>query len=386
VKILHVIPFFSEKFGGSVVISYNIAKTLALKDHNVTILTTNYKFDSDYAESIRKHGVRIIALPILFNIDLFLYTPSIKKWLKENIIHFDIVHLHNFRTYQNALVSLYATRFHIPIILQAHGDIPYFEKRILKKIFDYKWGNEILENASNFIAVTKTEKNQYLDIGVSENKIEIIPNGIDVSEFETLPERGKFRKKHDIPSDEKIILYLGRLHKIKGLDFLISSFSNLLDKYLDTTLVIAGPDDGYLSNLLVQINRLGIERHVLVTGPLYNKEKLEAFVDSDVLVYPGLVEIFGLVPFEAIMCGTPVIVNEDCGCGEIIKEGQCGSVIKYGNIAGLNTKILEVLVNPNYAKENVKLGQQYIKEKLSYDILIERFLELYDSCLNIKSK
>jgi glycosyltransferase involved in cell wall biosynthesis len=116
---------------------------------------------------------------------------------------------------------------------------------------------------------------------------------------------------------------------------------------------------------------------------LYKNEKLEAYVDADVLVYPGLIEIFGLVPFEAIMCGTPVIVNDDCGCGEIIKEGKCGSVIKYGDIVELSIKISKVLANPDGAKENVKIGQQYIKENLSYDIIVERFLKLYSLCLKL---
>jgi glycosyltransferase involved in cell wall biosynthesis len=200
-----------------------------------------------------------------------------------------------------------------------------------------------------------------------------------------LPQPGKIRKKYRIGSDEKIILYLGRLHKRKGLEFLITSFSNLLDQHRDARLVIAGPDDGFLTTMKKKIKDFNIESNVVITGPLNNEEKLEAFVDADVVVYPGILEIFGLVPFEAIMCGTPVIVTDDCGCGEIIKESDGGYLVKFGDITGLSTIIGEVLTTPHPAHEKVKCGQMYIKENLSWNMLINRFLTLYHSCSVMKS-
>ena len=218
-------------------------------------------------------------------------------------------------------------------------------------------------------------------MGLPENKIEIIPNGIDLSEYETLPERGKFRKKYGITADEKIILYLGRLHKRKGLDFIINSFTHLVNQYQDVKLIIAGPDDGFLDTLMKQIKKLKINDNVIVTGSLSKIEKIEAFVDADVLVYPGIFEIFGLVPFEAIMYGTPVIVADDCGCGEIIKDVDCGYLVKFGDIPGFSTKMDEILNNPDAAKKKVLHGQQYIKANLTWNSIISKFEELYADCL-----
>ena len=82
------------------------------------------------------------------------------------------------------------------------------------------------------------------------------------------------------------------------------------------------------------------------------------------------------------MCGTPVIVTNDCGCGEIIKEKQCGYTIKYGDIAGLTKKICEVLDNPDDAKEKVNHGKQYIKEWLNWKTNISKFEVLYTNCLH----
>jgi glycosyltransferase involved in cell wall biosynthesis len=385
-NILQIVPHFNPRFGGEVNVCYNLSKQLAKKGHNVTILTSDFRFDKNYAKNAEIFGVQVIPFHTRISIGLFVYTPSINNWLRKNVKKFDLIHLHPFRSYQNKCCMNFALKNNIPYILQAHGSlIPFLEKPKLKKLYDFSWGNQLLKNASKLIAVSQVEKDQYLNMGLPEKKIEIIYNGIDVSEYETLPERGNFRKKHNIAPDEKIILYLGRLFKHKGLDFLVDGFSNLLDQYQDAILVIVGPDDGYLSILNEQIKMLDVEKNVLFTGPLYKNEKLEAFVDADVLIYPGQIEIFGLVPFEAIMCGTPVIVNDDCGCGEIIKEGQCGTVIKYGDIAELSKKIDKILANPADSKEQVKHGQIFISRNLAYEVTIEKFLELYSSCLKLKN-
>lgn len=380
-KILHVIPFFSPKFGGSVTVPYQLSKELAKKGNNVTIITSDYGFDLKYAKEIEEFDVKVIPFRTIVNFGLFIYTPSMKSWLCENIRNFDIVHMHNFRSYQNNLTADFAIQNRIPYIMQAHGSVlPFFEKQGLKKIYDLLWGNKLLKNASKCIAVSRMERYQYLQMDIPENKIAIIPNGIDISDFKNLPEKGIFRNRYSIKPDEKIILYLGRVHKSKGIDFLINAFSKLVVQNNNTRLVIIGPDAGYLNPLKEQVNELKIKDKVLFCGPLYEQQKFEALIDADVLVYPSTIEIFGLVPFEAIMCGTPIIVTDDCGCGEIVKEADCGYLVKYGDISGLSTKIREILTNPYDANEKVKCGQRCIKENLQYHMVVETFLKFYDSC------
>jgi glycosyltransferase involved in cell wall biosynthesis len=383
-NVLQITSHFNPKFGGEVNVCYNLSMQLAKKGHSVTILTSDSGFDKSYAKGIEAYGVEIIAFQTLINFGLFVFTPSINQWLTQNVKKFDIIHMHTFRSYQNNCAMNFALKNNIPYIVQAHGSVlPSLNKQKLKKIYDILWGDMLLKNASKLIAVSKTEKNQYLSIRILESRIEIIPNGIDIFQYETLPEFGKFRKKYKIESDMKIILYLGRLYYVKGIDFLIDGFSSLLNEYNKIILVIAGPDSGFLDTLTTQVNKLKIEDKVIFTGFLPENEKYEALVDADVLVSPGMIEIFGLVPFEAIMCGTPVIVNDDCGCGEIIKEGRCGSVTKYGDTSELSIKIRNILDYPDNAKENVKFGQQFIKENLSWEIIVERFLKLYYSCLKL---
>jgi len=107
-KILQVIPFFTPARGGSVTVSYYLSKELSKSGHEVTIITTDFEFDEEYAKSIE--GVNVISFKCIANHGLFLYSPSMKKWLRDNINNFDVVHLHNFRSYQNNVVYKYAKK------------------------------------------------------------------------------------------------------------------------------------------------------------------------------------------------------------------------------------------------------------------------------------
>ena len=174
-------------------VSYELTKHLAKLGHEITVITTDFEFDMNFAKSLE--GVEIIPFNCQYNIGGFLLSASMNKYLQENIAKFDIIHMHNFRTYQNIIVHKYAKKYNVPYILQAHGSVmPFFSKRNLKKLFDLVCGYGILEDASKVIALTKMEAEQYKKMGVDDNKIEIVPNGIDLCEYANLPDRGVFKE------------------------------------------------------------------------------------------------------------------------------------------------------------------------------------------------
>ena len=320
-KILHVIEFFAPSCGGSVSSTCNLSKELAKIGHEVTIITTDFKFDEEYIKSVEKEGVTVIPFHCVVNIGSFLISPCIKKWLKENIKNFNIIHMHNFRSYQNNAVYRYAKKNNIPYLLQARGSVlPFFEKQRLKKVYDLIWGYNILKNTSKVIALTKAEVEQYKKMGISEDKIVTIPNGLNLSLFDHLPEKGSFRDKYDITADTKIILYLGRLHKIKGIDLLIEAFSKVQKEVPLSKLVIVGPDEGCLQTLQKQVAALNVGRDILLTGPLYGKDKFAAYIDANVYVLSSIYEAFPNTVLEAWACGTPVIVTKGCCISDIVEN------------------------------------------------------------------
>ena len=103
----------------------------------------------------------------------------------------------------------------------------------------------------------------------------------------------------------------------------------------------------------------------------------EAYYDADLLIYPSEYEIFGLVPFEALLYGTPVIVTDDCGCGEFVRKGKCGYTVRFGDIEGLSDMIGYALSHPDENWRMVHNGQRYIKETLSWEYVVRLFEEVY---------
>jgi len=378
-KILHVIPYFTPSLGGSVTMPYHLSYWLAKRRHEVTIITTDYKYDPGYAQSLENVGV--IPFRRVAGLGLFLYSPGMKRWLRSNISKYDVVHLHNFRSYQNNIVCKYAKKFNVPCIVQPHGSLPRIvEKVCLKQLYDVVWGNDILEHASKIIAVSGNEVEQFRQAGIPDEKVAVIPNGANYISPTSLPPAGQFREQYSI-HEKHIILYVGRIHKRKGIDFLIRAFSSFIQTWTgdDVTLVIIGPDDGYRSVLEGLVEQFGLSDKVRFIG--FIPSLAAAYQDADVLVYPATYEIFGLVPFEALLCGTPVIVTDDCGCGELIKEAECGYLVHYGDVAGLGETLRSALEHPDVNRRMVEAGRQYVEEHLAWESVVKQVEEMYEGCI-----
>jgi glycosyltransferase involved in cell wall biosynthesis len=370
-KILQVAQFFSPVHGGSAEVPYQLSKELAKRGHEVTIYASDYKSSQEYINTIP--GVVVCLFRSWLNYAKFHVTPGMIKRAKKEIKNFDIVHMHNYRTFQNIPVHYYAKKYKIPYVLQAHGSVlPIFQREGLKKIFDLSFGYRILRDAAKVIALTKTEAEQYNKMGVDENKIEIVPNGIDLSEYDNLPGKGEFRRKYKIKDDEKIILYLGRIHKIKGIDLLVKSFSDLIKELDNVRLVIVGPDDEFLSTLKKQINDLKISDKILLTGPLYEQDKLEAYVDANVYVLPSVYETFPVTVLEACACGTPVVVTDRCGITDIVDK--VGYVVKYDE--PLKDTMFKILSDEELGRFGER-GNKWVEEEFGWNTIVEQILNVY---------
>jgi glycosyltransferase involved in cell wall biosynthesis len=354
-----------------------LSKFLARNGHEVTIITTNFELDPDYVNSLKSCGIKIYDFPALFNLSSFLYSPSMKKWLEKNIDTFDIVHLHDFRSYQNAITANYAISKKVPYLLQAHGDIPPIGKKELKFIFELIWGNSLLKNANKVLALTETETNQYKQKGVDEKRIEIVPNGINLLEIVELPKKGEFRHKFNISKDNKIILSLGRLHKIKGIDFLIDVYSELIKDNIEYELMIVGPDEGALDSLIKQVERLKLKNKVHFLGPIYGKTKYAAYIDSDVYVLPSRFDAFPTTILEAWYCGTPVITTTACEISNYVKNA--GYVVNF-DIQELKQKIIDVTNSDKKTQiQMTNIGKKMVENLFNWQKITKRLEIVYEN-------
>ncbi|HOV81909.1 MAG TPA: glycosyltransferase [Methanothrix sp.] len=326
-KVLQVVPRFNPSLGGGVDVVYNLSKHLALRGHDVTVATTDYLFNADYAATIEDLGVEVIPFKHIFNYCLYIPSPSMRSWCRAHIDEYDVVHLNGTRSYQNSVVMSHAAKNKVPIVLQAHGSIMRIvERKGIKWLYDQVWGRKLLASASAFIALSQSEAEAHRLLGIAEEKIHVLPNGVDLERFKDLPERGEFRRKYGIELNAKVILYVGRLHKSKGIDLLIEAFADLVPQLEDVRLVLVGPDGGFKQGLQRLIADCGVEEKVRFTGFVSEREKYAAFIDSDVFVTPKFY-------------GFPITFVESCAFGLPIITTNAGDYLDWiDSVAGISTE------------------------------------------------
>lgn len=387
-KILQVIECFAPACGGPVTSVYNLSRELTRRNNEVSIATTDFEFDKPITRTIEEEGVTIIPFPCVADIGSFLISPSISKWLRYNLKDFDVIHMHNFRSYQNFIVHHYARKYDVPYILQPRGSVPRISKTKQKKLFDMLLGRSIIKYADKIVASSKIESDQYSDVfpKLEKEKIVHISNSLDLETYKDLPERGKFREKCSISDDEKMVLFLSRIHKRKGADLLLEAFNKAKNELENIKLVFVGPDEGHLNKLKLRVRDLNIESDVLFPGPRYGRDKLEAYVDADVFVLPSKdrYESFGNVVLEALACGTPVIATNNCGVLEWIGDGV-GCVVEYDE-EQLTNALVETLCDEGLSRESGEKGRRLVLREFGLEKTVGRLEELYRDMIPIRER
>ncbi len=380
-RILQVIPVFSSLFGGPVGVVKSISKELARK-HDVTIFTTSainqYHDNQSIVKEEQRDGYRICFFPRVLRFTGFNISPTMTKAVKDTIADYDVVHLHSWRHYQDLIVRKYARRYSVPFLIQPHGSIPFIiSKQCLKLIYDAILGSKVLRDAAKVIALSQGEAKDVKRKGVPDERIAIVPNGIDLSEFHRLPRKGKFRKRFEIAREKRIVLYLGRIHQTKGIDLLVRAYAKLrrLPKSAETLLVIAGPDEGYLYKVESLVNSLGVSESVLTTGFISHEEKLSAFVDADVFVTPSFYG-FPVTFLEACSIGVPIITTELGDALEWI-DGNVGFVTPPSPqklAKAIHTIITDVRLRKRFSRN----GRTIVETEFSIESVVNKLEKIYE--------
>jgi len=387
-RILQVYQIFNPNVASGVAkVAYDISKTLAKKGHKVVFYASDMKDrftrynENNYTEvdGIEVYRFRTICTFLSREFRIYV-TPSLI--ISGNRIRkFDVIHLHGYISFQNIVVSYYAKRYKIPYILQAHGSLPVFNGKPkdwqrLKKIYNKFFGLKMLKNASKCIALNEMEAEHYRSMGVPKEKIAIIPNGIDLSEYAELPPKGSFKKKFNIPIDKKIILYLGRIHKTKGIDLLVRAYVYLINEmhFKDAILVVAGPDDGYLNEVKALARSLGVCNSIVFTGFISSEDKLKALVDADVFVTPSFYG-FPMTFLEACAVGTPIVTTS---LGDTLEwiDGKVGYVAQPTH-HDLAEAIYRIVSDDKLRKKFSRNCIEVVRSDFSIEKVVERLERVY---------
>lgn len=336
-------PYLSK--GGPPAKVKGIARALARRGHDVTVLTadlgdTDGAFDEgdwrrertrgDWGWEWQNDGVKAIYLKTLTNYRATTISPRVLKFCLSQLTDFDVVHLYGLYDLIGPVVARFCRGRGIPYVLEPLGMFsPKVRSLQKKRVYHALIGDSLFRNAAAVITASETERQELIDGGIAQERIVLRRNGLDLDEFQSLPERGAFRANLGIGEHEPLILFLGRLSFIKGLDVLVRAFGEVSQTHRDARLVIAGPDDedGCRVEILRLVDKLKLGRSVSFPGPLYGDQKLRALADADLFVLPSQYESFGNAAAEAIACRLPVLVTDGCGIARLL-DGRAGLVVQ----------------------------------------------------------
>jgi glycosyltransferase involved in cell wall biosynthesis len=389
-KILQIINYYypSVEFGGPVQCAYNISKYMVKKGHEVTVYATDVSDRKPKGRLEKKFqvidGTKVFFFPYVSRKYGWLVAPGLIRALRSTINDFDVVHLHEYRTFSNLFFYSYSNkREHVPYILSAHGELEYTYKqrpevRIVRSLYGKVFGQKLVKHANKLLALTELEYLQFLRLGVEKERITVIPNAINPGDFLNLPPKGTFRQLFDL-GKEKIVLFVGRLDERKGIDTLILAFSSLAQKE-SLKLVLAGQDFGYLAILKKLVSDLNLNNRVVFTGPLNRQAVIAAYNDASIVVYATHSEGFPLVPLEAGVIGKPIIVSNHPSM-DFVRKGNFGLFVDYGNVSQLKETIETILNDAELAEELVKNGKRFVRENYSWEIIASKIEDAYSQVI-----
>ena len=371
----------SKKFEVHVLVPHYKGLRLKEKINNLNIHRFIYFYPYKYQRlayggiipNINKNYLLILQIPFLLLSEIINIIKVVKK---ENI---NIIHAHWF--FPHGFISSICNKFlNKKLLITMHGgDIAILNKIPLIKryIADFT-----IKNTNLIISVNKKNENSLKSIASSklsniiESKTVIIPMGIKNKEFNTNKSKSTLRKKYNIHK-KFVVLYLGRLSKEKGPNYLIDSLKMI--KNIDYILLIAG--DGPIKELLKkQVKRYKLNEKVKFLGYITGIKKVELLKLSDVLVMPSEREGLPVTIMEAMSTGLPTIATDVGGVNEIINKNN-GILIPSKNPKIMAETIVYLLKNE---KLRNKLSKNSLITSKDYDwsIIGEKNINLINTLLN----
>jgi len=374
-----------------------MCKALAMRDHRVTLYTTNIQGHGDVLPIFSR--TRVLNMPTCQPVSMdgykawyfpvawptrWCFSPGLAQTLAQTVADYDIVHIHSLYLFPTQATAYLCRRYRVPYIIRPHGTLdPYLQRRNWAKkwVYDRLLQRRDLDQAAAIHYTTEEEWKLVEPLGFRAPGI-VVPLGIDLSEFDNLPQRGAFRAKYLGKWNGRVILYMGRINFKKGFDLLIPAFAEVCCRQDDVRLIVVGHDDppSYGAQVRRWVSEAGIGDRVVFTGPLFGEDKRAALADADLWVLPSYSENFGVAVVEAMACGLPVIISNKVNLHQDVTQTKAGVVIDC-DVGQLADTMLQLLHSPAQRERMGENGRQLALRSFSLEALGLRLEQAYQEIL-----
>jgi glycosyltransferase involved in cell wall biosynthesis len=300
-------------------------------------------------------------------------SPAMQRRLLDPDERIDLVHSHGLWRFPNIYAGQAARRRQIPHMVSPRGmlsPVALDFSTLSKRLFWAVAQGAIVQEAACVHATSATEYEEIRAFGVAR-PIAIVPNGVDMP---SAPHTTRSAARVD--ERRRTLLYLGRVHPKKGLDFLLAAWVTVAPSFPSWSLRIVGPGElGHIAVLKRQIAAMGVPR-VVLDGPVYGDAKWEVYRSADLFALPTLNENFGLTVAESLACRRPVIVTKGAPWSGVVGH-RCGWWIDTGKQA-LAEALRIALATPDEELDAMgRRGEAWVREAFSWDSIGGQMADVY---------
>jgi glycosyltransferase involved in cell wall biosynthesis len=371
-------------YGGIESYIYNLSKNLVKLGHKVTVVTSKMPKTLPKTENIE--GIEIIRLNPPAIVGGFPIMPNLPFKLLSVSKDADIIHGHINAPAIIESATLASKIIDVPLVVTYHAD-PIIQDvsvkipNCLQKVLRNYWISValILKSAKTIIATTPLyiEKSEFLRNYLE--KVVVIPNSIDFAFFrEPNPQDIQIFKKNYRLENNRILLFVGRLVKYKGIEYLLKAMKTVLRTVGNVRLLIVG--DGPLRGELEYLTRkMNLEKYVIFVGNVNSELLRNIYALADLFVLPSISksEGFGIVLIEAMTYAKPIIASNVGGIPYVVNNGLTGVLVTPRNSEELGNRIIELLSDTGKAQNLGKKGQEYVRKHYSWEHTIKQLVEVY---------
>lgn len=373
-KIIRLTSDFSSKIKSGLMPNvWHLSLEQAKQGHEVWIFSLSKTPSSEI-----KEGVKIIHLKKPRFVRFLSSLTFFNKIKKENISP-DIIHSLNPLPFGLSF-PLAKRKLKAKYVLSLHGSILPLEKKYHKTLKSKKT-SYIFSKLALFLAkkvdlvipVSKNIKEELLRKKIPEEKIKVIPSGIDLDFFKPGPPRKAKMIKN--------VLYVGRFSQVKCLPYLISAIKDL--KNIKLYLVGGKKEDDDFNNIKKTIERFNLKNRVYLIPPQDQKKLLEYYHSADLFVLPSASEGFSKVLLEAMACGLPVIASKVGGIPELIKHKVSGMLIPPKNTQAITRAVKRLSNNPDLREKMIENGLKIV-QNFNWKTIAQRYSQVFEKLLKTK--
>jgi glycosyltransferase involved in cell wall biosynthesis len=358
-----------------------LAKALAHNDHGVHVVTLDFPGAPSYEEF---DGVKVYRAAIELGHPNFLtWALLFNHFMEKKIagisqnVNFDLIHVHDWLTafagisFKHQMQKPLVTTIHGTEIGRAQG----LHNPDSRTIDGIEWWTTY--EANKIIVTSGSLKSEIQGhFNLPQEKIEIIPNGIDLEKYNAPVDRAAVKERYGVHPHEKLVLCIGRLVPQKGIEYLIRAVPRIAGRYPEAKFIIVG--EGWLRGHLEYVARsTGHHWKITFTGWIPDQELAALLNSADVLVVPSIYEPFGIVALEGMAAGVPVVASDVGGLAEVVEHERTGILAYSKNPESIAWAVERALSDPSHSKWLVQNAREMVQKTYSWEAIAKRTIEVY---------